>query len=155
MRNVMFGLLIILCAAVVTKTPGTQASTSTKSKGIQTVTATTSRCDATANSIRVSSRRIVAAGRFTCTNPGPDGLTMTVALQKQAAGGAWRTVAAQKFGAAGENTTQARSNAARTHSVSAACARGVYRTTTTVVSVRQKKSQTVVRSSNPRTNPCG
>lgn len=154
MRNVMFGLLIILCAAVVTKTPGPQASTSAKSDSVRTVTATTG-CDATANSIRVSSRRIVAAGRFTCASPGPDGLTMTVALQKRAAGGKWTTVAAQKFGAAGANATRARSNATRTHSVSAACARGVYRTTTTVVSVRQKKSQTVVRSSSSRTNPCG
>jgi hypothetical protein len=155
MRNVMFGLLIILCAAIVTKGPGTQASTSAESGGIQTVTATTGGCAATANAIRVSNRRIVAAGRFTCPNPGPDGLTMTVALQKQAAGGAWATVAAQKFGAAGASTTRATTNSARTHSVSAACARGVYRTTTTVVSVRKKKSSTSVRSSNPRTNPCG
>jgi hypothetical protein len=151
MRNVMFGLLIILCAAIVTKTPGASTTTSTRSAAAPT----TSSCDATANSIRVSNRRIVAAGRFSCPNPGADGLTMTVALQKQAAGGAWTTVTAQKFGASGANTTRARSNAARTHSVSAACARGVYRTTTTVVSVRQKKSSTTVRSSGPRTNPCG
>jgi|SRR5689334_74088 len=155
MRNVMFGLLIILCAAVVTKTPGSSTSTSTRSGGVQVATATTGACDATANGIRVSNRRIVAAGRYTCPSPGADGLTMTVALQKRAAGGAWRTVAAQKFGAAGASTTRTRSNASRTHSVSAACARGVYRTTTTVVSVRQKKSSTVVRTSAPRTNPCG
>jgi hypothetical protein len=155
MRNVLFGLLIILFAAIVTKAPGAQTSSSAESGGIRTVTATTSGCDATANTVRVSSRRIVAAGRFTCANPGPDGLTMTVALQKQAAGGKWTTIAAQKFGAAGETTTRARSNTARTHSVSAACARGVYRTTTTVVSVKQKKSSTTVKSSSPRTNPCG
>lgn len=155
MRNVLFGLLIILCAAIVTKTPGTRTATSTESGGVRTVTATTGGCDATANTVRVSSRRIVAAGRFSCANPGADGLTMTVALQKQAAGGAWRTIAAQKFGAAGENTTRAVSNGARTRSVSAACARGVYRTTATVVSVRQKKASKSLRSSSPRTNPCG
>src|SRR5690349_17200799 len=101
MRNVLFGLLIILCAAVVTKTPGPSASASTRSGGIRVATATTGSCDATANAVRVSKRRIVAAGRFTCANPGADGLTMTVALQKRAANGAWTTIAAQKFGAAG------------------------------------------------------
>jgi hypothetical protein len=155
MRNVLFGLLIILCAAVVTKTPGSSASTTTKSRGIQVATATTGGCDATANAIRVSKRRIVAAGRFTCPSPGADGLTMTVALQKRAANGAWTTIAAQKFGASGATTTRSSSNAARTRSVSTPCARGVYRTTTTVVSVRQKKSSTSVRSSVQRTNPCG
>jgi hypothetical protein len=155
MRNVLFGLLIILAAAIVTKTPATQTATSTGSSNVRTVTATTGGCAATANTIRVSRRHIVAAGRFSCPNPGADGLTMTVALQKQAAGGKWTTVAAQKFGAAGANTTRAISNASRTRSVSAACARGVYRTAVTVVSVRQKKSSTSVRSSSSRTNPCG
>jgi len=154
MRNVLFGLIIILCAAIVTKTPGTATSTSTKSRGAPTVTATTN-CDATANPVRVSNRRIVAAGRFTCANPGPDRLTLTVALQKRAAGGAWTTLAAQKFGPAGATATRATSNSARTHTVSAGCARGVYRTIATVVSVRQKKSSTSVRISSPRTNPCG
>ena len=155
MRNVLFGLLIVLFAAVVTKAPGPRVSSTTDSGSIRTVTVSTGGCDASVNTVRTSGRRLIAAARFTCANPGPDALTMTVALQKQAAGGAWTTIAAQKFGAAGENTTRAHTNASRTRAVSAACARGVYRTTATVTSVRQKAAETTTRSSSARTNPCG
>jgi hypothetical protein len=155
MRNVWVALLIVLCVTVVAKAPAAQTSSSGKPGNAQSVTATTGGCDTAANTVRVASRRLVAGARFTCANPGPDGLTMTVALQKRSASGAWTTVASQKFAAAGVNTTRARTNAARTRNVSAACAKGVYRTTAVVTSVRRKKSQTTTATSGARTNPCG
>lgn len=163
MRNVWFAFLIVLGAALVTHTSGasTGGSTNTASTvSLPNVNLTVPRtgvyCTVLAQSVRVDSatRRILAGGRFRCDQPGPDSLSMTVALQKRGANGQWAAVAARQFSAAGAVTTRDHTDAERTREVGIGCATGTYRTAVNATSVSLGKQRTYALTTSARTNPC-
>lgn len=147
MRNVMFAVLILLFAVVVTKTGGASGST-VPSNGVY--------CTMLADSVHANSAktRIVAAGRFRCDQPGPDSLSMTVALQKRGANGAWANVASQTFTAAGAATSRDASEADRTREVGTGCASGVFRTVVNGASTSKGKRRTYTMTTAGTTDPC-
>lgn len=169
MRNAFFAILILLFAIVVTGTErdgsssGTAATTGGSGGGSDgggsgifsggvscALTPIAPRRDA-------GSGQLVAGGRYRCDNPGAQ-VAMTVTLQKQAAGGQWTTVASQRFNASGANTTRRTSEEARTHSVTAACGTGTFRTLVEGVSASTNRDGRNVQKSfqetRNRSNPC-
>lgn len=151
MRNVFLAVLIVLFAAVVTKTSGTSGGTTSASipnGGVY--------CTMLADSVHGDSARtrIVAAGRFRCDRPGPTSLSMTVTLQKRGANGQWANVAGQTFTAAGAATTRDSSEAERTREVGTGCASGVFRTVVNGASTSQGKRRTYTMTTAGTTDPC-
>jgi hypothetical protein len=170
-NGILYGFLIILFAALVTHTsrPGGGASTSGGTGGGAAANTGSGRsladalaggagvyCTILADPVRHDSagKRIVAPGRFRCDRPGADALTMTVALQKLGAGGAWANVAVQQFSARGASTTRDLTEAQRTREVSAPCAAGMYRTAVSATRTSQTTKQYAMQSPS-RNNPCG
>jgi hypothetical protein len=78
-------------------------------------------------------KSIRGAAWFECERPGPDALTLTVAVQRGDANGQWHTVASGQFAAQGAQTTRDRPRAERTRAVTAPCAAGTYRTSVSSV----------------------
>jgi hypothetical protein len=96
---------------------------------------------------------IVASVHFRCDKPGPDTLTLTVALQ-QKVNGQWVTLVSREFTAGGADTTRARSEADRVRSVVAPCAPGVYRTDVTGTGTSHGKTTPYTMHGMSITNPC-
>jgi hypothetical protein len=95
-----------------------------------------------------------APGRFRCDGKGAGTITMTVTLQRQTAGGSWKSLTSGKFVAHGRNTTRALSESARTRRVPGTCGDGVYRSL--VHAVEKSKGHTQVYNNRSVTvpNPC-
>jgi hypothetical protein len=171
-NGIFYGFLIILFAALVTHTGrsgggtsagggtggGTAANTgSGRSLADALAGGAGVYCTILADAVRHDSagKRIVAPGRFRCDRPGADTLTMTVALQKLGANGAWSNVAVQQFGAKGASTTRDLSEAQRTREVGAPCAAGTYRTAVSATRTSSQTSKQYAMQSPSRVNPCG
>lgn len=97
---------------------------------------------------------ISAPAHYTCDGKGADTITMTVTLQRKSSNGTWKKLTAKTFVAHGVNTTRARTIGTRTHTVSAACANGQFRTLMHAVEKSQGHTETFDNHSVPVPNPC-
>ncbi|MEV4512526.1 hypothetical protein AB0K00_26600 [Dactylosporangium sp. NPDC049525] len=149
MRNTVFAFFLILAAIVVTKTGtgDTPRATSGSGGGGRVV------CSVSPQRPVEKDNRIVAATQFRCDSPGPDGLTMTVHLQRND-GGTWTTLAKETFVSNSVYTTREESAEARTRRVSVACAPGTFRTLVEGSLFDNKRSTPLSRTSGERKNPC-
>jgi hypothetical protein len=151
LRNTVIAFFLILAAVVVTKT-GTgstpRATTDAGAGGGGRVV-----CSVSPQRPAEKDNRIVAAAQFRCDSPGPDGLTITVHLQRND-NGTWTTLAKETFVSNSVYTTREESAAARTRRVSAGCAAGTYRTKVDGTLFDNKRSTPVSETSGERRNPC-
>jgi hypothetical protein len=162
-RNLLFGFLIILAAAVVTGTAGSRGGSggsrgSASNAADSLANAATNRtgvaCTVVPNRIRHAGGRIIAGGRYLCDNPGPEKLNMLVEVQKQGAGGKWTVVSVQRVITSGKATTRDTSQANRTRETSLACADGTYRAAISAYTVSRGKTREYTQSSSAVKNPC-
>lgn len=160
MRNLFFGFLIILAAAVVTGTAGAHSSSrsSAGSTANTLADATVNRngvaCTISTIKIRKSGNNVVAGGRFVCDSPGPDLLNMLVHLERRNADGSWSTISAQRVITHGRPTTRSAGQAGRTIEATAPCAAGTYRTGITAYTVSRGKTHEYAPNSATVKNPC-
>lgn len=73
-------------------------------------------------------KKIIAAVRYRCDEPGAASLELTIRLQRQNSAGNWVDVASTSLTAKGANTVPERHEAFRTKEISARCSDGVFRT---------------------------
>jgi len=149
LRNTVIAFFLILAAVVITKTGGDGATARTPTGTSRTVL-----CSVLPQRVTKADNRIIAAGRFQCDAPGPDGLTFTVHLQRND-NGQWTTLSGQAFVANGQSTTLDRSAAERTKQVSVPCAAGTYRTWVEGSVYDNGVTRKLSRSGGERRNPCG
>jgi hypothetical protein len=159
-RNLLFGFLIILAAAVLTGTPGARSGSggSAGAAANNLANAATSRngvsCTITPVRIRKDANRVVAGGRFLCDSPGPELLNMLVHLQKQGANGKWSTIASQRVITSGKATTRGTSQGNRTREAALPCADGTYRTHVSAYTVSHGKTREFNKDTGSVKNPC-
>ncbi|MDG6106080.1 hypothetical protein Daura_06690 [Dactylosporangium aurantiacum] len=151
LRNTVIAFFLILAAIVVTKT-GTGDTPRTTSGG-GSGSGGRVVCSVSPQRPAEKDGRIVAATQFRCDSPGPDGLTVTVHLQRSDGGG-WTTVAKDTFVSNSVNTTREKSAESRTRRVSAACAGGTFRTLVEASVYDDKRSTPLSKVSGERRNPC-
>jgi hypothetical protein len=154
LRNTVIAFFLILAAIVVTKT-GTGDTPRATSGGGSGGSGGSGRvvCSVSPQRPAEKDNRIVAAAQFRCDSPGPDGLTITVHLQRND-GGTWTTLAKETFVSNSVYTTREESAAARTRRVSAACAAGTFRTLVEGTLFDAKRSTPLSQTSGERKNPC-
>ncbi|WP_327006017.1 hypothetical protein OHA72_01200 [Dactylosporangium sp. NBC_01737] len=154
LRNTVIAFFLILAAIVVTKT-GTGDTPRATSGGGSGGSGGSGRvvCSVSPQRPAEKDNRIVAAAQFRCDSPGPDGLTITVHLQRND-GGTWTTLAKETFVSNSVSTTREESAAARTRRVSAACAAGTFRTLVEGTLFDAKRSSPLSQTSGERKNPC-
>ncbi|MET7424070.1 hypothetical protein [Dactylosporangium sp. NPDC005555] len=148
LRNTVIAFFLILAAVVVTKTGGESRPSAATGGGSGRVV-----CSVSPQRPVEKDGRIVAAAQFRCDSPGPDGLTVTVHLQRGGAGG-WTTVAKDTFVSNSVYTTREESAAARTRKVSAACAAGTFRTLVEASVFDARRSTPLSDESGERRDPC-
>lgn len=148
LRNTVIAFFLILAAIVVTKTD-TGSEPRTASGGGNAAVL----CSVSPQRPAGKDGRIVAAAQFRCDAPGPDGLTVTVHLQR-GDGGTWTTVAKESFVSNSVYTTREQSAAARTRQVSAACAAGTFRTLVEGSVFDNNRTTKLSQTSGERRNPC-
>src|SRR6188768_3285286 len=120
LRNAVIAFFIILTAVVISKTGAADRPSTAPNTGTGRVV-----CSVSPQRPAEKDGRIVAAAQFRCDSPGPDGLTVTVRLQRNDAG-AWVTVAQGTFVSNAVYTTREQSAAARTRQVGVACGDGTF-----------------------------
>ncbi|MFF5226413.1 hypothetical protein [Dactylosporangium sp. NPDC000521] len=148
LRNAVIAFFVILTAVVITKTgPGDRPRTASSGGDGRVV------CSVSPQRPTEKGGRIVAAAQFRCDPPGPDGLTVTVRLQRND-GGTWVTVAQDTFVSNVANTTRERSAADRTRQVGTACADGTFRTQVEASVYDNRRSSGLSNTSGERRNPC-
>jgi hypothetical protein len=96
---------------------------------------------------------IVAPAHFRCDRPGPDTLTLNIALQ-QRVNGQWVTVVSRQFTAGGADTTRSHSEASRVRQVVAPCTEGVFRTLLDGTGVTKGTTTKYAMHGLAVTNPC-
>ncbi|MFC5004219.1 hypothetical protein ACFPIJ_41145 [Dactylosporangium cerinum] len=148
LRNTVIAFFLILAAIVVTKTGTGSTPRAASSGGTVAVL-----CSVSPQRPVKKDGRIVATAQFRCDSPGPDGLTVTVQLQRND-GGTWTTVAKESFASKSVDTTREVSAAARTRQVSTACAAGTFRTLVEGSVVDNKRTKKLSQTSGERRNPC-
>ena len=149
LRNTVIAFFLILAAIVVTKTGtgDTPQTTSGDGGGGRVV------CSVSPQRPVKKDNRIVAAAQFRCDSPGPDGLTVTVHLQRND-GGTWTTVAKESSASKSVATTREKSAESRTRRVSVACAAGTFRTLVEASVTDNKRTTPLSKTSGERKNPC-
>lgn len=159
-RNLFFGFLIILAAAVLTGTSGTRSgsggSGGTSANTLANAAASRNGVPCTISPLRVhkAGNRVVAGGRFVCDSPGPDLLNMLVHLQKQGADGAWSTIASQRVITSGKATTRSTAQGNRTREAALPCAGGTYRSHVSAYTVSRGKTREFNQDTGAVKNPC-
>lgn len=157
MKAFLNGLLIILFASIVSgqsgnaggeNAAGTTSTEQTRSSGQVSCTVTADPPIGERDDSRIS-----ASVRYRCDRPGAD-VELTVYLQKREANAAWTTVANAQVAANGVDTTRERTEAKRTHTASAACADGAYRTFTRGTATVKGQPKSIEMASSTATNPC-
>ncbi|WP_344510318.1 hypothetical protein [Dactylosporangium maewongense] len=148
LRNAVIAFFVILTAIVITKTDPGDRSPAASSGGGQRVV-----CSVSPQRPAEKGGRIVAAAQFRCDPPGPDGLTVTVRLQRND-GGTWVTVAQDTFVTNAAYTTREHSAAARTRQVGTACAAGTFRTHVEANVYDNRRNSGLSNASGERRNPC-
>jgi len=93
-------------------------------------------------------------GWFVCDRPGPDMLTVTVALQRRDAPSTWTTVVSQEFVLHGRDATRDRTAGQRTRTVTAPCATGVFRAAVGSRAVQGTAHRDFAINSPQVKNPC-
>jgi hypothetical protein len=151
LRNTVIAFFLILAAIVVTRTETgstpRSASGGTGGSGGRVV------CSVSPQRPAEKDGRIVAAAQFRCDSPGPDGLTVTVHLQRND-GGSWTTLTKETFVSNSVYTTREESAQARTRRVTVACGGGTYRTLVEGSVFDNKRSTPLSQTSGERRNPC-
>lgn len=148
LRNTVIAFFLILAAVVVTKTGGRETPRATQSGASARVA-----CSVSPQRPAAKDGKIVAAAQFRCDSPGPDGLTVTVRLQRND-GGTWTTVAQDTFVSNSVYTTREESAEARTRRVGAPCSDGTFRTLVAASVYDNKRSTGLDETSGERKNPC-
>ncbi len=148
LRNTVIAFFLILAAIVVTKTGTGNEPRATSGGGGAAVL-----CSVSPQRPVAKGGRIVAAAQFRCDTPGPDGLAVTVHLQRGDAG-AWTTVAKESFASGSVATTREHSAASRTRQVGVACAAGTFRTLVEGTVTDNNRTTRLSETSGERRNPC-
>jgi hypothetical protein len=154
LRNTVIAFFLILAAIVVTKTgTGDTPRATSGSGGGSGGGGGRVVCSVSPQRPAEKDNRIVAAAQFRCDSPGPDGLTVTVHLQRND-GGTWTTLAKETFVSNSVYTTREESADARTRRVGVACTAGTFRTLVEGSEFDDKRSTPLSGTSGERKNPC-
>ncbi len=112
-------------------------------------------CTIVADPPQKSDGRLAGPGHYLCAGDGADSLSITLRLQKQTSGGSWQNIGkSASFTAKGDDTTDDRIQATRTHKVTVSCASGEYRTTLHAVEKSKGHSHSYDYHSVGVKNPC-
>jgi hypothetical protein len=148
MRNIVVAFLLIVTALALTRT---KSGSDAARRGPGNVRV---QCSVSPHRPTQQGRQVVATGEMLCDRPGPQGLRLTVALQRSPDGGQWTTVASQTYTATGAEASSTPVTSRR-RSVAAGCANTTWRTSVTW-SAQDKGGTTpdTTRTSEARRNVC-
>jgi len=147
-RNIVVAFLLIVTALALTRT---RSGSDAARQGLSNVRA---RCSVSPHRPVQQARQVVATGEMLCDRPGPERLTLTVALQRSPDGKQWTTVASQSYTVTGAEASSTPVTARR-RSVGAGCANATWRTSVTW-STQDGSGTTpgTTRTSEARRNVC-